>query len=1432
VIRLTSGPTSGNNQGIRERLETNLLEVAERILFHSADKPRKYVCLAVFLLSCGTLAPWAQTFEVGGPDKNQPSHSRQKSQQHSPSSDSSLGWGSSIEVAREARAAREALQRSQNREAAAHAAKAAKAAPQNPDLWFLYAYAARLAGDYQASVDAYTRGLQARPSSIEGLSGLAQTYARMGRSKEAEETLRRVLAANPSSEADLRLAGELALNTDPKLALTYLSRADAIHPSARTELVMARAYQRAGDRDKARDLLERARSRAPHDPDIVRSVAAYYRDTGQYDQAISTLQTLPSDAPAYLSELGYTYELAGKRTEAADTFLKAANAAPNEVELQLSAAQAQVNAKRPTRAEPLLRRVENSAPNHYRLHAIRGALARSSHENSIAIREYQAAVSSLPAAVAEGVLYPIALRLELAQLYREAGQREESDSQAETARSALNQLDVQGLERPEFLRLKAASAIDSGDYEEAEADLQEALKLQPSNVNILLNYGNFLRSTKRPDEASKQYLKVLDLDQQNAPALESLGYLARESGDPKAAGDYFNKLNRVAPNDYVGYLALGDLSTDIRDFANAQTNYERAYSLAKDNPLVIARAMNAALENHQAATARHWLDRATEAQKSNPEVMREHERYLTITGKYQESAKLGYQVIQRLPRDPEAPVYLAYDLLFMNRYDEAMEIVRRFEPVLPKDKDLPLVAGYVYAHNGQKQDAIKAFTRALELDPNMATGYMNRGYVWNDMRMATNAVQDFRKAISLRPDYGEAHLGLSYSLLQMRRPQAALQEAELAEKSLGQSGTVHLARAEAYRQRSTFERAEDEYQRALKMQPGDANIYMALADTQFRQREYPASIESLQKAISIAPANHLASAQLARSYAMLGDAASTAQAIAKAESGEGVSDYRVLLANAGALQILGQHDQAMDRYSRALDLSNADRLHVRLALGRFFAQQHKASDAQQQVSLGFAEARVSDPDVVTTEDYLEAADILMSINQFPLAQQLFVRAQALGADDVTVAVGVANASLAMGNTNDADAALSSVEAMDDGEAKQNYAYIVARGNVYRQRGDSFHALSAFARANEIDPEDPVARNAEFELSEDEGRQITQNLAVGSQFHVAPIFEDANIYQLDARLRGFQNGGLLLPPPRHSVETFADARYHLHIGDLPTISGFIGERNANGTISIPSQLLIQKRNTLDTIFNFGVTPVLRLGNLRFNVTPGLQFTLRRDTVDPVDMNQNLFRQFLYVSSSPIGNWLSFSGNVIREAGPFTEQTLHSRDFSGTLEFRVGRPWSKTAFLTGYTGRDLLFRPAIHEYFTTSTYAGVEQHFGERFRVTAIGEYLRAWRVEGTEFAIAQTMRPNFALEAKVNQHWSISAGGLWSRGEAFHSYDSVDSRFLVSYVREMRARRTDGVQSASVSYPMRFSFGFQQQTFYDFPGHSHTSIVPVVSFTLF
>ena len=78
--------------------------------------------------------------------------------------------------------------------------------------------------------------------------------------------------------------------------------------------------------------------------------------------------------------------------------------------------------------------------------------------------------------------------------------------------------------------------------------------------------------------------------------------------------------------------------------------------------------------------------------------------------------------------------------------------------------------------------------------------------------------------------------------------------------------------------------------------------------------------------------------------------------------------------------------------------------------------------------------------------------------------------------------------------------------------------------------------------------------------------------------------------------------------------------------------------------------------------------------------------------------------------------------------------------GHVEFKVGRPWAKTALITGYQGRDVLFRPLIREYYTTSTYVGVQQKFGRSWQAGVFAEYLRSWRVQDSLFAIAQAMRP--------------------------------------------------------------------------------------------
>ncbi len=1390
--------------------------------------------MVLFLAISGIGA--AQTYDVGGsaPNSNKPDSSRQEKQvpaSNSAQTSSDFSWGAGIQVAREARAAQDALNKGDYAAAVTYAQQAVNSAPQNAELWFLLGYAARLNERFSLSVDSYNRGLKQQPNSIKGLAGLAQTYARMGRDQEAEQLLSRVVEVNPKDANSLQLAGDLMLNTDPKASLSLLQRADAIQPSPHTDLLIAHAYERSGQPEESARYLNRAKSRAPHDPEVLRAVAGQYRDQGKYDESIATLQAIPTKTADVQAELAYTYGLAGKQQDAANLYSRLAKAAKENIGLDLSAAQAWINLGRADEAQPYLEAARQIDGNNYRLRAILAGVADSEDRATDAETEYNAAINNLPARVPEGPLYPIELRLNLYEIYLQQDDPTKAKDELQAASAAIQALQVPDSSRPEMLRLRAAVAAASGDLDAANRDLKEALSLTPGNVNTLMNFGTLQWKLGQKDAARATFLKVLEVDHLNRQALSALGYLARDAGDTKLAETYFAKAAAAHPKDFAPYLALGDLFTARGNFKAAEANYENAFQRMPTNALIIAGGANAAMESHDLNLAQRWLQRASGKANSSPQVQRELERYLTFKGDYAKSAELGRDVLAKLPNDREGVVYLAYDLYYLGRYDEALALVNKYQNTLTNDKDLPLIAGNVYAHNGDLQAALKNFTLAIERDPKMATGYVNRGFVLNDLRDARKASQDFAAALQLQPGYGEAHLGLAYANLQLHHPKPALTQLDVAQKILGKSHSWHLARAEAFRQEQDFPHAATEYQTALSEDPKDLTTDLAYADVLYRMRRYADATAALNTAMTLSPVDPTIHALLARVHAKEGQRDQALQEIQSAEK-LGGNRVEILTATGDALLTLGDRDGAMQRFSRALDLPSGDRIGIRLSIAEIFLRQGHFDEAHRQIALGFAEARLYPDSPVTGEDFASAANLFLAMHDFELAETYFSKAQLSGANSRTVALGLTNTYLAEGNTGKAESALAKLGPPTD--FRDDYDYMMASANLSRQRQDPLHSLASFAQASTVAGQEDqgVAEISQYTAADQEGRQITNNLSLVPEANFTPLLEDINVYALDAKILHVTNPALL-PPPRHSFQSLGESHYRVHFGNFPAITGFVGESMTTGRLLYPSAGVVQDRNTYDTILNGGISPVLHFGENSITFNGGLQFTARRDTISPVFMSQNLFRQFLYISTNSFFNWVSVTGSAQHETGPFIDQNLHSRDLFANVEFTVGRPWGNTSLITGYSVRDLLFRPVIEEYFNTTSYVGLQHKFGKRLTAAVLAEDLRSWRVLGTDYAIAQALLPGGRFDFHATPRWSVQGSFVLSRGSGFHSYDNVQSEFLVSYVRPLRGSVRDDLGQVPVSYPMRFSFGLQQQSFYNFPGSaSRNTLLPIVHFTLF
>jgi tetratricopeptide (TPR) repeat protein len=1369
-------------------------------------------------------------------------------------SDQQLGWGSSIQNARLARAAELALQRGDHTLALEYAQRASQAAPNDPQLWFLLGYAARLAGRYGQSSEAYQKGLRLKPSSIDGLSGLAQTYGQMGKTDEAMRMFKQVIAADPGRENDLVALGNLYVKTgDYTEAIGWLNRGERIQPAAQTELLLAVSYEHLKQMDQASHYLELAKSRAPNNPDIERSLAEFYRETGDNGKAVEALLTIKDPRPDVIAELAYTYGLDGKPDDSARLYKKAANLLPRDLGLQLSAAQAQVGIGAVDEAAQFLDRAQKIDPNYYRLHAIRGEIAQIQERNEDAVKEYALAIASLPSAPVEGNLYGIQLRMNVVALDNSLDEPELSHQQLELAKSQIATIDERGPNRPAFLRLRALIRMDDDQLDAALSDMKEALSLNPHDPNSLQLDGDLLMKMGRTADAIVVYKQVLAIDPRNRYALTSLGYASRAAGNNDDAEMYFKLLAKEYPDSYVPYLALGDLYTARGKYAEAQEVYARGYQLAPKNSMIVAGGMNAAIEGHQLPLAGTWLHRVTDKMAMVPQVLREEERYFSFMGDVQQSARDGREAIKVLPHDRDVVVYLGYDLLHLDQYAELQTLTAKYEDVFPKEPDIPLLAGYVYKHDGDLDKAVQYFTEALDRDPNVVTAYTNRGYVLNDLHQPERAAADFEEAIKREPKNVEAHMGLAFAELNLNHPQEAVRQTQLAEAIAGDSELVHTIRATAYGREGLLTKAAGEYHAALKFDPNDGTLYLGLGNIYFAERRYQQSVDELQTAAKFLPENAEIYAMMARAHANLKDRDATMHDVQLAEQyvelepkehdplakPSRVSD--IYVSTGEALSTLGDQKGAMDRFGKALSAPHSNRMSVRLAIAGLMAQQGHNADAERQIALAQMEVEAGDSVAPTGQDYIAAAGIFQQLHEYELSETYLYRAKAAGAPDAAVRISLANSYLALGETRRAAAELAAVK--QSGDSELDYQYLLAEASVDEQEHHGTEALSAFAQATTDSGQDRTAEEGLLAAGGNEGYRINREISALSLLTVQPIFEDSTVYVLDSKLDSPSGPVPItdtaqLPPPRSSIETNWLNAFHLHLGNFPTNSGFFQLRNARGVISVPATNSIVHRDTTDYTLNFALDPTVHVGNNAITLNSGIQGTLQRDSLSPVQLNENIFRVFTYFSTTSFLDAVSADGFFTYDVGSFTQSPIHGSAYSSAVNFRVGAPWDKTALITGWGVNDQKFTSTQlgnSEDYYTSTYIGLSRRFTTHLSAEAIMEDRRAWRIvpfSPLHSAISQAIRPAATLDYAPTPHWDLQVTSSYENTRGFHLYDMIQNGFALSYTRPLSRIFSGKGGTLHLKYPIRISAGFQQETFFNFPAGQSSQYRPYASITLF
>jgi tetratricopeptide (TPR) repeat protein len=159
------------------------------------------------------------------------------------------------------------------------------------------------------------------------------------------------------------------------------------------------------------------------------------------------------------------------------------------------------------------------------------------------------------------------------------------------------------------------------DYSDAIHWLEKAVERDAANVDAWYYLGRAYYTTGRREQASKAFLKVLDLDPHNVKAKNNLGLILETDGETEAAIDAYRTAlawqeHSSHPSEQP-YVNLGNLLMAQGQTKEALALLETAATLAPNNAYCHLSLGMAYRQVGRQEAAQHELERATQIEPSN-----------------------------------------------------------------------------------------------------------------------------------------------------------------------------------------------------------------------------------------------------------------------------------------------------------------------------------------------------------------------------------------------------------------------------------------------------------------------------------------------------------------------------------------------------------------------------------------------------------------------------------------------------------------------------------------------------------------------------------------------------------------------------------------------------------------------------------------------
>lgn len=463
------------------------------------------------------------------------------------------------------------------------------------------------------------------PKDVDSLVMMGRLDRVLENSVDAEAAFKKVLAIDPENEdAVTGLASVYSDRGDAKGASALLENLTKKNPSARAYLALATNYESMHEYGLAADAYAKAIELDPTHVEWNQALAQDQVQAGRYDDALKTYQVLaeaaPQDATPYLG-MAEIYGEKKDLTQARKAMDKAKELDGDNPEVRYREVILLDQEGRPADAIAVLKGLLDSTTKHNGNGAEKGYRGRMTLQLGALYREnaqYDPAVDSFreaatldpdvaPEAEAEIIdTYRVAKNYSKAQeeadaalkknpkdreLHREYAQLLADEGKPDQSVAELKSL-LNGNAKDDRQTYMAIADVyqNTKNFAQMDKALDEADKLSPTTddkATVLFYRGAAYEREKKYDLAEKTFRKVLELDPNNASALNYLGYmLADQNIRLDEAQSFIKRALQLEPENYAFLDSLGWVYFHQNRLGEAEQELTHSLALSGKDPTI------------------------------------------------------------------------------------------------------------------------------------------------------------------------------------------------------------------------------------------------------------------------------------------------------------------------------------------------------------------------------------------------------------------------------------------------------------------------------------------------------------------------------------------------------------------------------------------------------------------------------------------------------------------------------------------------------------------------------------------------------------------------------------------------------------------------------------------------------------------------------